>query len=289
MGERLTCPECGSKHIVRDHKHAELYCAECGTVLAEALIDLGPEWRAYDQEQAAQRVRTGPPLSYRLHNKGLSTPIPKELPQTFRLRGRIGLESGEKTLILALGELDRMASALKLPADVREETAMLYREAMRRNLIKGRSVEELVSAMLYITCRQYGIPRTLKEIATVSKMPLKKIRRAYLFLIKELEIKLAPASPARFIPRFCSKLGLSSTIRERAIEIIRKSGGMGMAKGWSPTGTAAAAIYLASRLSGESVDESFIATVAGTTPVTIRTRYEELKQRLQLTTDVLGV
>lgn len=285
MGERIrTCPECGSKRIVMDPKHAELYCAECGAVLAEALIDLGPEWRAYDQEQAAQRVRTGPPLSFRLHNKGLSTPIPKGLPQTFRLRGRIGLEGSEKTLILALGELDRMASALKLPADVREETAMLYREATRQNLIKGRSVEELVTAMLYITCRQYGIPRTLKEMAKVSKMPLKKIRRSYLFLIKEMDIKLAPASPARFIPRFCSKLGLSSTIGERAIQIIRKSGGMGMAKGWSPTGTAAAAIYLASRLSGESVDESLIAKVAGTTPITLRTRYEELKQRLPLTT-----
>jgi transcription initiation factor TFIIB len=210
MGERIRkCPECGSKNIITDPKHAELYCADCGVVLAEALIDRGPEWRAYDEEQASKRIRTGPPLSYRIHDKGLSTLTPKEIMQTMRLRGVIAMDSSDKTLALALGEIDRMASALKLPNNIREATSVLYREAMRENLIKGRSIEELVSAMLYITCRQYGVPRTLKEIAKVSKMPLKKIRRAYIFLIKELEIKLAPASPARFIPRFCSKLGLS--------------------------------------------------------------------------------
>ncbi|MBN1762015.1 MAG: transcription initiation factor IIB [Methanomicrobia archaeon] len=281
------CPECGSKNIIVDPKHAELYCADCGVVLAEALIDRGPEWRAYDWEQAAQRIRTGPPLSYRIHDKGLSTAVPKELPQVGRLRGRIGMDSSDKTLALALGELERMASALKLPKDIREATSVLYRRAKRENLIKGRSLEELVSAMLYITCREYGVPRTLKEIANVSKMPLKKIRRAYLFLVKELEIKVAPARPARFIPRFCSTLGLSDTVRERAIEILRKSRGLGLAKGWSPTGVAAAAIYLAALQSNEPVEKKEVAKVAGTTPITLQSRYKDLKKRLRIKTDSL--
>jgi len=46
-----------------------------------------------------------------------------------------------------------------------------------------------------------------------------------------------------------------------------------------PTGTAAAAIYLASLLSGESVEEKDIAKVAGTTPVTIQNRYKELVKK----------
>jgi len=68
----------------------------------------------------------------------------------------------------------------------------------------------------------YEVPRTLEEIAEVSRSPLKKIRRAYIFLSRKLEIKLAPANPARYIPRFCSKLRLSEEVREKAIEMIDK-------------------------------------------------------------------
>ena len=285
MDERIrTCRECGSKSIVTDPKHAELYCADCGMVIAENLVDLGPEWRSYDAEQASKRVRTGPPMSYRVHNKGLSTPTPGSLTRSKRLRGVIAMDSSEKSLSFALGEIDRMACALNLPGDLRETTSLLYRKAAKRSLIKGRSIEELASAMLYITCRQYGIPRTLKEIAAVSRMPLKKIRRAYIFLLHKLEIKLAPADPACYIPRFCSELGLSDVIRERAIKIVSEDKETIAAKGWTPTGTAAAAIYLASLLSGESVEGKDMAKVAGTTPVTIQKRYKELARKSKLNT-----
>lgn len=285
MDERIrTCLECGSKSIVTDPKHAELYCADCGMVIAENIVDLGPEWRSYDAEQASKRVRTGPPMSYRVHNKGLSTPTPGSLTRSKRLRGVIAMDSNEKTLSFALGEIDRMACALNLPGDLRETTSLLYRKAAKRSLIKGRSIEELASAMLYITCRQYGIPRTLKEIAAVSRMPLKKIRRAYIFLLHKLEIKLAPADPVCYIPRFCSELGLSDVIRERAIKIVSEDKETIAAKGWTPTGTAAAAIYLASLLSGESVEGKDMAKVAGTTPVTIQNRYKELAKKSKLNT-----
>lgn len=282
MEERIReCPECNSKNIVTDSKRAELYCADCGVVIAENIVDLGPEWRSYDEEQAAKRVRTGPPMSYRIHDKGLGTPMPGLPARTKRLRG-ISIDSSDKTLALALVEIDRMACALKLPNNIKEETSVLYRKAMKHNLIKGRSIEELVSAMLYITCRQYEVPRTLREIAEVSRSPLKKIRRAYIFLLRKLEIKLAPANPARYIPRFCSKLGLSEKIREKATEILKDDKGTGVAKGWGPIGTAAAAIYIAAILSGEKITEKEIAKVVGTTEVTIRDRYRELVKRLNI-------
>jgi len=277
MPEIKKCPECGSKNIVTDTKHAELYCADCGVVISENLVDLGPEWRAYDSEQASKRVRTGPPMSYRIHDKGLSTPMPK-LPTRTRSLQWTTIDSSEKTLAYALVEIDRMACALKLPNDIKDATSVLYRKAAKQKLIKGRSIEELVSAMLYITCRQYAVPRTLKEIAEVSKMPLRKIRKSYLSLLRKMEIKLAPAEPECYIPRFCSELGLSDGIREKAIEIMKEGKETIAAKGWAPAGTAAAAIYLAMTLRGEVgyQEEKEIAKVAGTTPITIGNRYKEL-------------
>jgi transcription initiation factor TFIIB len=220
-------------------------------------------------------------MSYRIHDKGLGTPMPGLPARTKRLRG-ISIDSSDKTLALALVEIDRMACALKLPNNIKEEASVLYRKAMKKGLIKGRSIEELVSAMLYITCRQYEVPRTLKEVAAISRSPLKKIRRAYIFLLRKLELKLAPADPALYIPRFCSKLGLSEEIRERAVDILKDDKGTGVAKGWGPIGTAAAAIYIAAMLSGEKITEKEIAKVAGTTEITIRDRYKELVTRLNI-------
>jgi len=282
MSERIRkCPECDSRNIVVDFKHAELYCRDCGVVLVEDIVDLGPEWRSYDEEQAVKRIRTGPPMSYRIHDKGLGTPMPGLPARTKRLRG-ISIDSGDKTLALALVEIDRMACAMKLPNNIKEETSVLYRKAMKKGLIKGRSIEELVSAMLYIICRLHKVPRTLKEIAAISRSPLKKIRRAYIFLLRRLEIRLAPADPALYIPRFCSQLGLSEEIRERAVEILKDDKGTGVAKGWGPIGTAAAAIYIASTISGEKITEREIAKVVGTTEITIRDRYKELGDRLNI-------
>jgi len=283
--EIRSCPECGSKNVVSDMRHAEVYCADCGMIIAENLVDTGPEWRAFDAEQASRRIRTGPGMSYRIHDKGLSTPTPVMPPGIRRVRW-VNIDSNEKTLTFALVEIDRMACALKLPANIKEATSVLYRRAARENLIKGRSIEELVSAMLYIVCRQYGVPRTLKEIAEVSRSPLKKIRRAYIFLLRKLDIKLAPADPALFIPRFCSELGLSPAIREKAIEIIKRDKGVEIAtKGWGPIGTAAAAIYIAAIMGGEYRTEKDIAHVMGTTEITIRNRYKELEKQLDLKMD----
>ena len=69
------CSNCGSTHLTRDYERGELVCDECGLVLEEAMIDQGPEWRAFDAEQGDKRARTGAPSTLTIHDKGLSTEI----------------------------------------------------------------------------------------------------------------------------------------------------------------------------------------------------------------------
>ena len=190
------CPECGSKHLVRDYDRGELVCDECGAVLDDQFIDQGPEWRAFDVEQGEKRARTGAPMTWTIHDKGLSTEISwknkdsygKSIPtrnraQLYRLRKwqrRIRVSNAtERNLAFALSELDRMASAMGLPRNVRETAAMIYRKAVNKNLIRGRSIEGVVAASLYAACRQCGVPRTLDEIANSSRVGRKEIGRTY--------------------------------------------------------------------------------------------------------------
>ena len=68
-----SCPECGSQRIMRDYECAEIVCMDCGFVVAAKIADRGPEWRAFDEDQRSKRTRVGAPLTYTIHDKGLST------------------------------------------------------------------------------------------------------------------------------------------------------------------------------------------------------------------------
>ncbi len=282
------CPECGSKCLVRDYGKAEIFCADCGLVIAENIVDLGPEWRAFDSEQMSKRARVGAPLTYRIHDKGLSTLTNwgssaqgQYKLKKWQQRTHIA-NTTERSFIFALSEIERMSSALKLPVNIREAASMLYRKAMKKHLIRGRSIEGITSAILYITCRQYGVPRTLEEVREVSRVGQKEISRAYRFLLRELDLKISPASPIDFVPRFCSMLGLGGDIRAKAIEIIKKASEKELTNGRGPIGIAAAAIYIAAILNGEHRTQKDVSDVTGVTEVTIRNRYKELSEQLDI-------
>ncbi|NQE04331.1 Transcription initiation factor IIB [ANME-1 cluster archaeon GoMg1] len=283
------CPECGSKCLICDYGKAEIFCQDCGLIITENIVDLGPEWRAFDSEQKSKRARTGAPMTYRIHDKGLSTVVSSGSglsPGEYKLkkwqqRTHVA-NTTERSFIFALSEIDRMASALRLPVNIREAASMLYRKAMKKRLIRGRSIEGITSALLYIGCRQYGVPRTLEELSDVSRVGQKEISRAYRFLLRELDLKVSPASPVDFVPRFCSLLNLGGDIRSKAVEIIKKATEAELTNGRGPIGIAAAAIYIAAILSGEHRTQKEVSNVTGVTEVTIRNRYKELSEQLEI-------
>ncbi len=293
------CPECGSKSLSKDYERAEVTCNECGLVIDEKIMDMGPEWRAFDYEQRVKRSRVGAPMTYTIHDKGLSTVIdwrnkdsygkditPRKRAQIYRLRKwqqRIRVSNAtERNLAFALTELDRVASRLTLPRNVRETAAVVYRKAVEKGLIRGRSIEGVSAASLYAACRQCKVPRTLDEIAESAKLNRKEIGRTYRFVARELNISLKPTTPVDYVDRFGSELGLSGEVRSKAIEILKKAMDQELTSGRGPTGVSAAAIYIASVLLGERRTQREVADVAGVTEVTIRNRYKELAERLDI-------
>ena len=297
--EKTVCPECGSKDLKKDYVRAELVCAKCGLVIDENIVDSGKEWRAFDSDQRDKRARTGAPIKFTKANKGLTTEIDqfdrdirgvkissKSKAQFYRMRKwhkRTSISSSmERNLAIALSELERISSSLMLPNNVKEASALLYRKAVEKGLIRGRLIESVVAAVLYTICRQYGIPRTLDEIAEVSGINKKEIGRTYRFLKRDLGIVMPLTNPVHYVPRFASELGLSGEVQEKAREILEKAIGSGLISGRGPTGVAAAAVYIAGVLMGERKTQKEVADIAGVTEVTIRNRYRELKEKLNL-------
>jgi transcription initiation factor TFIIB len=295
--DTAVCPECGGK-LAADTEHGETVCTECGLVVEEDEIDRGPEWRAFDSAEKDEKSRVGAPTTNMMHDKGLSTNIDwrdqdaygnsldsrqrqkmqrlRKWNERFRTR-----DSKERNLKQALGEIDRMASALGLPENVRETASVIYRRALDENLLPGRSIEGVSTASVYAAARQAGVPRSLDEVAGVSRVEKSEIARTYRYVVRELGLEVAPADPESYVPRFASELGLSEEAENRARQLLGNAKEQGVHSGKSPVGLAAAAVYAASLLTNEKTTQAAVSEVADISEVTIRNRYHELLEAEQ--------
>ena len=290
--EQTVCPEC-SGHVATDEAQGETVCEDCGLVVDEDAVDRGPEWRAFDASERDEQSRVGAPTTNTMHDKGLSTNIGWQNQDAYgnalsarkrekmqrlrtwneRFRTR---DARERNLKQALGEIDRMASALGLPENVRETASVVYRRALDEELLPGRSIEGVATASLYAAARQVGTPRSLDEIATVSRVEKKEVGRTYRYVIRELGMEIRPADPAKYVPRFASELDVPDEAERRARELLQTARDEGVHSGKSPVGLAAAAVYAAALLTNDKVTQSTVSDVANVSEVTIRNRYQEI-------------
>ncbi|MFB6112986.1 MAG: transcription initiation factor IIB family protein [Halodesulfurarchaeum sp.] len=292
------CPECQGRLAV-DEERGETVCTECGLVVEEDEIDHGPEWRAFESDEKEQKSRVGAPTTNMMHDKGLSTNIGWQnkdaYGRTLSSRQRQKMQrlrtwnerfrtrnSKERNLKQALGEIERMASALGLPKEVRETASVIYRRALQEDLLPGRSIEGVATAALYAAARQMTTPRSLDEVANVSRIDEMEFKRTYRYIVRELSLEVQPADPASYVPRFASELDLSEEVERRARQLLKNAQDKGVTSGKSPVGLAAAAIYAASLLTNQKVTQTAVSDVTNVSEVTIRNRYQELLEAAEV-------
>ncbi|MFB6076880.1 MAG: transcription initiation factor IIB family protein, partial [Candidatus Nanohaloarchaea archaeon] len=169
---------------------------------------------------------------------------------------------------------------------VHEEVARLYEKAVDKGLVKGRRIENIIAALIYIVAREQGNPRTLDELADASGIEKREIGKAYRYVARELDLRILPAKPEDYIAKFAGDLKLSGEVQARARKIIEQAREEDLLSGKGPTGVAAAALYLATVLEGEKVTQREVAETVGVTEVTIRNRYKEFAEELGLTEEI---
>jgi transcription initiation factor TFIIB len=295
------CPECSSKNLVHDYDAGETICSGCGLVLYEQTLDKGPEWRAFTQEEKTSRSRVGMPTSYSIHDKGLSTTISqvdrdafgRKLPISTRLqmwrlrkwqiRSRVH-SSIDRNLAQAMAELERLSSKVSVSPPIKEKAAVIYRKALDKTLVRGRSINSIAAAALYAACRKSGSPRTLREIAEASLVDKKDVARCYRLLLQELDFHMPISDPLTYVSKIAEKNGISGKTQGAAIALLREARRKRFSAGKDPMGMAAAALYISCLQNSEKITQKDIAEAAGVTEVTVRNRYKALKKQLNLET-----
>ncbi|MFX0114180.1 MAG: transcription initiation factor IIB family protein [Candidatus Hodarchaeota archaeon] len=290
MSHNERCAECGSQEMGLDPQKREVICFQCG-VVAAIVIDNNPEWRAYSHEEKNQRSRSGGPVSFLHADLGLATAISyswkdgqgRDLSTSKRLEynrlreiDQRPLDNHRRNLRSALHELKRIKSHLELSNAIGEEAALIYRRCLRKNTMRGRSIEGMMAACLYIACRNAGLPHTLRDMDQATNVPLKDVSRYVRRIIEELALRPTPLNCATFIHRLGETLKVTMHTRKRAVEILNEAKSNGLTVGKNPMAMAAAILYIAGIQTGERRTQQQLAKIAKTTPVTIRKRVKEL-------------
>ena len=249
-----SCPSCGSEKTINDNATGDLLCSNCGFVLYQHMIDHGAEWRAFSNDEREKKSRVGAPLTLTMHDKGLSTNIDyrdvdahgKVLPPNKREQAKMlrkwhshmrANSSMDRNLTRALYELERICSQLNLSRSVKDRAAFIYRNAIKQNLIRGRSIESMIAACIYTACRYRSIPILYEDIIRVSRVNKKDLHRCYRLIYDQLQkdnLKITPAnkprhnhgsviplnSPKNFLSRYSAELGLSPQTQLYATKIL---------------------------------------------------------------------
>ncbi|EPA05687.1 transcription initiation factor IIB [Candidatus Nitrosarchaeum limnium] len=303
MGQKVDstsrCQRCNRGAILTDSNTGEMFCSKCGFVATDRVEQEGPEWRSFSKDEGDNRTRTGTPTSLAIHDMGLATiinPINKDATgkplsasmkstierlRTWDNRSQVH-EPVDRNFRQAFSELDRLKTKLALSDTVIEKTAYIYRKALDKGLVRGRSIPGLIAASLYAACRNTETPRTLSDVANSINIKRKDIARCYRLLLRELDLKMPVVNPVKCISRISSNAGLSEKTKRKAIEILDQAAKIELSAGKDPMGLAAAALYLSCVKNGEDKTQKDIAVAAGVTEVTIRNRYKGLKEALEL-------
>lgn len=303
------CPEC-SGPVGTDG--SEKVCESCGLVVEEEKVDHGPEWRAFDDSERDEKSRVGSPQTHLIHDKGLSTNISwrdkdaygnslssSQRQKVQRLRKwneRFSTKNtDERTRKYANGEIDRISSALGIPKQQREMIAVMFKRCQEEeDILPGRSIEGVVSACVYATCRQTQLPKTLDDIAGVSRIDRTEIFRTYQDVRRQLSLEIPPSDPKDHVNKLVSEIqdryDFDQDTRIRIEDIVEETIGMyseaNMHSGKNPISIAASALYFAGLvIPRRKFTQEECAEIADVTEVTIRNRYHEMAELWKMRAD----
>lgn len=297
------CADCGADVVILDQERGELVCQNCGLVVSSEVVSNQPEWRAFNPVERDKLPRVGSPLTWSIHDKGLSTEIgwsgrdgmgrrlgKEERARLYRLRrwqqrSKVA-DSINRNLSHALRIISGICFDLSLPRNVMETSSILYRRALQHNAVRGRTINCVSAACVYMACRKCGVVRTLEDVANSVKISKKQAARNYRFLLKEMEVDVPLVGAEMYIGKLVNALKLSGDTEKVACLILSKASKMRLTSGRGPGGMAAACIYIATYLTNELRTQGLIAELAQVTEVTIRNRYKELISNLDLLIDV---
>jgi len=191
-------------------------CAQCGLVVAEAAVDLGPEWRAFNKEK---RVRTAP---LKLVVKTDMAVKPEHGARWRRLARfhRETLHGYERRLAKIGGELKRVKECAGLPQSVAEEAELLVKRFFE--VVAGFPPEVVAVAVLRTVAKVAGVSRPLEDFLKCSRAEERRVRRVA-WRLKEVVRQSKRPSIEDYVKTLVARVNLPAPIVKAAVELLERN------------------------------------------------------------------
>lgn len=294
-----SCPECQSS-LVDDVQNGEIICSGCGVVVADQMVDHGPETVSSNLEDRMKLARATGQTTYSQHDLGITTEISistkdfsgktinrevaNQMNNLRKWQQRVRVSSPrERRLANVLSKMGETCDGLNLSRNVLETASMIYRNLDGHVDVKGKSVASITAATIYMACKQCDVVRSLEEICRGICTPkdvkskTKLAAKYYRTMVMEMGQLNAPVvTMDKYISKIANMTQTEVRVERLALEIAEKTKDNSIADGKAPNGIAAAYLYVASVLLGQNVLQRDVSSIAGVTEVTIRNRCKEI-------------
>lgn len=288
----MICPNCKTENVRLDPERGTYICTNCGYVIEDFVIDQGPEWRAYTEEDRMEKERTGSPITAKVHDFGLTTKIGysksgnrTKIEKLRAIQNKLRVSPKDRKLVTYLSVLNNEAAKLNLPEYAKETASLLIRKIIEEGKAKRIEMYTLIAAVLYYSCQVNKIPKSLQEIKNnygISASELwKALERVQKVAKTSLEFK-PNIKPTEYIPKIVERLNLPPYVSTKASELVDLMHKHGLTSGKGYTALAAASVYLVSTLMDVKKTQKDIANSLNITEVTIRNRYKEIISNFEI-------
>ncbi|KAH7887346.1 cyclin-like protein [Phlebopus sp. FC_14] len=293
LAVRLICPQCRdpNPNIVEEFGSGDLVCGGCGLVLGDRIVDTRSEWRTFANDEGDDPSRVGAAsdpllegmeqldtvISFRDGGSGIA----RELQ---RAASRSQSSRSERNVLTAFRDIGNWCDQFSLPKTISDIAKQLYKRSDEEKLLRGKPLEAVIAACIFIACRQAHVPRTFREICNLTHVSKKTLGQCYKAL--EQAFNLSPGAtaqqnntnspstgPETLLVRYCNHLDLPANVQSICGDIIVAARQHGIADGRSPVSIAGGAIYFTCLLLGKEKPARDISAVAGVSEGTIKLVY----------------
>ncbi|OMO73249.1 Transcription factor TFIIB [Corchorus capsularis] len=263
--------------IIIDHEAGERICSECGCSLLESSMEIdSAESETLLQSDSTEELETDPNPVFDFENYStIPNNIPNQASDDHKIvkkprRGYklIGIMADRLGQISEIKDKDR--------AEIKDRAREIYNKVNDFKTCRGRSLNSILAACLFIACRELELPSTLKELSDVAnKVPKKDINRAVECIKSKLVVETGGGvQPKQLVKRYCAKLGMQEKDIKAVLYAQNKSEELDIRR--SPKSVVAAIIYMIIQLSDHQVHIKDIAMATEVTELTIRKSYKEV-------------
>ena len=272
----------------------------CGLILT-GVLDTTPEWRFYNGQGGGggDPTRCGMPINPLLQESSFGCKVLTSSNSSYQMRkiGRytswIGMPYKEKAHYDEFQRIALLADKGGLPKLIISDAMRFHKMISEQKTFRGLNRDGIIAASVYISARVNGYPRTPKEIARVFLLDPTAATRGCknataIFnglergLDEDAKTKLCLSTPSSFIPRYCSRLGLTDELllvcqfvamRIKEHDIVPEN---------TPHAKAAGIIYFVTHNCNIDISKAMVSEVSEISEVTINKCFRKLDSQREV-------